>query len=209
MTTTAETTPGQTVLPGMEDDLGYGSITFSQPWMERFVWELVFRKFNATKAYQAVKPNVKESTAKVEASKLMAREDIKQRVVQVQTELKRRNIITAEELLQYHSRVLHTDRRDFLKADGTPKKLSELDPETASILEFEQVQGKKGGTVTLIKIPTRHQAAVEAAKLLGANKDRLEVTGKDGGALEINELGPIERAARIAQLLNAARERRD
>ena len=77
------------------------------------------------------------------------------------------------------------DRRNLLSADKkSMKPLDEWSDEEASILEIEQVSAKNG-ILTLLKIPTRHQSAVEMARIAGMHKDKVEMTGKDGGPMVI------------------------
>lgn len=94
------------------------------------------------------------------------------------------------------------DRQQYMNMAS----MADLDDDAAAILEFKQV-ATRNGIQTLLDIPTRQQSAVELAKITGMHTDRLELTGKDGGAVEVSELGSIERAARIAAILNAARKR--
>lgn len=175
------TTPGQTVLPGMAEGLGYESIVL-KPIEERFCWEYVHRSENGTRAYLVTHPKVKESTAQVESSKLLSKPIIKSRIASIKAEMMSRLMSS---VVNYHRNVLDTDRMAYLDEMGRCKPLNELTDEQRSILEFEQV-AKTDGVKTLLKIPSRHQTAVELAKIMGMNKDKVELTGKDGGAIEMN-----------------------
>lgn len=175
--------PGQTVLPGMADDLGYEAIVL-KPFQERFCWEFVLKGDNAMRAYKIVKPGVKDSTARVEASKLLTIPAIQQRISQIKTELKRRYTVTADDLMQYHGKVLKVDRAEFLDANGKPKKIDDIDPEAASILEFDCERDPKGNVHVLFKVPQRHQSAVELARIMGMHKNSMELMGKDGAPIQ-------------------------
>jgi hypothetical protein len=83
----------------------------------------------------------------------------------------------------YHRTVMTTDRIDLLNKVRTAQSYDDLDDEARAILEFEQVSSKDG-VRTLLKVPTRHQSAVELARITGMHKDKMELTGKDGGPLE-------------------------
>lgn len=178
--------PGQGVLPEMAQEMGYEAIVL-KPVQERFCWEYVLRGDNAARAYMVVKPSVKESTARVEASKLLTIPEVRQRVAQIREELKRRYAVTAEDLITYHGKVLKTDRTAFLEVTATgrlkTKDLPEIDPEAASILEFDQERDAKGNLHVLMKVPQRHQSAVELAKILGLHKNQTELSGPGGGPI--------------------------
>lgn len=182
--------PGQSVLPGMAEELGYESIVL-KPWIERFCWEFVLRGDNATRAYKVVKPKVKESTARVEASKLLTNPDVIQRIDQIRDELKRRYRVTAEDLMEYHGKVLKVDRTEYLEETGDPKRLADIDPEALSILEFDCQKNKDGDVVVLFSVPQRHQSAVELARIMGMHKDKMELTGKGGGPIKTENVVKI------------------
>lgn len=163
--------PGQSVLPGLAEELGYEAIVL-KPVAERFCWEYVLRGDNGMRAYLKVKPGVKESTARVEASKLLTNPDVSLRIGQIREELRRRYRVTAEDVIEHHGRVLKIDRTEFLdEITGKPKALADIDPEALSILEFDCQKDKDGEVVVLFKVPERHPAKVELARILGLHKD--------------------------------------
>jgi hypothetical protein len=175
--------PGQVTLPGLVDTLGYESIVL-RPDQERVCWEYVLRN-NGTKAYKAVHPEVSDEAAAVMASKMLRKDKIVKRIGQIREELKRRYTVTADDLIQYHGRVLKIDRREYLGDDGKPQAISAISSEAASILEFDVERDAKFGTThVMFKVPQRHQSAVELAKIMGLHKDRMELTGKDGKPIE-------------------------
>jgi len=172
--------PGQTVLPGMAGDLGYDSASSAlKPWEERFCWKYVEIGV-ATQAYQAVKPKSTYGTARAESARLLAKPSIKARIAEVQEEIGRE---ARALVMGYHRTVMTTDRIDLLNKVRTAQSYDDLDDEARAILEFEQVSSKDG-VRTLLKVPTRHQSAVELARITGMHKDKMELTGKDGGPLE-------------------------
>jgi hypothetical protein len=175
--------PGQTVLPTMAGELGYDSASAAlKPWEERFCWKYVELGV-AVRAYQAVKPKSTYGTARSESAKLLAKPSISARIAEIQEEIGRE----AKALVMgYHRSVMTVDRIALLQKVNDAKSLEELDTEARSILEFEQVNSKDG-VRTLLKVPTRHQSAVELARITGMHKERTEVTGKDGGPIQTKE----------------------
>lgn len=172
--------PGQTVLPGMADDMGYDSASPRlKPWEERFCW-----KYNelgiATQAYLSVKPKSTYGTARAESAKLLAKPSIKARIAEVEEEIGRE----AKALLMgHHKRVLGVDRIAALNEVET-KPQEEWSKDVRAILEFKQV-ATKHGVVTLMEMPPRHQSAVELARIIGIHKDKVALTGEDGGPVEV------------------------
>lgn len=168
----------------MEDALGYESIVL-RPDQERVCWEYVLRGDNGTRAYKAVHPGVSDATAAVKFSQMVRKDKIIERIAQIREELKRRYTVTADDLMQYHGRVLNVSRDEFLDEDGKPKKLQDIDPVAKSILEFDCERDAKFGTIQVVfKVPQRHQSAVELAKIMGLHKDKIELTGKDGKPIQ-------------------------
>lgn len=174
---------GQATLPGMQQHIGHDAIRL-QAKHEEFCWKYLAHCGNGMKAYLAVYPGVKESTARVNASKLLTNTNIKARIDEILEDRKSRYAILADRVVEYHQNVLLTDRRVFLDPiHGGLKKLDELDEDAAMMLEVEQVSSKNG-VRTLLKVPNRHQSSVELARILGMHKDKMELTGKDGGPVE-------------------------
>jgi phage terminase small subunit len=193
---------GQQVFPDMVDELGF-DVQKLKHKHERFCHEYVYRSSNATKAYKAVYPEVGYNTAKSKGYELLQRPDIIQRIREIRFDL--HNQMQAE-IINYHRRVMTVDRLEYLNDQGQMKCRHELSEDAAAIIEFKQVS-TKDGIRTLIELPTRHQSAVEIAKITGMHTERLELTGREGGAVEISDIDNIERAARIAAILNSARGR--
>lgn len=203
--------PGQIAL--MPEELGYESIVLENPVHERFCWEFVLREDNGTRAYKAVKPRVKDSTARVEASKLLTNPDIRSRIQQIKQELKRKYSATADDVLQYHGRVLKMDRMEYVDVKGTGKKKSielkdidRVDLVAASILDLEvnAVDKDSGKAVPSYSVPKRGDAAASLAKILGMNKDKTEITGPDGGPLRFADVSDEDLDSRIAFFLGKA-----
>jgi hypothetical protein len=180
----------------MADEMGYESIDL-KPFEERFCWKYVELGIGV-KAYQALKPKSKYGTARTEASNLLTNPDIKARIAQIQEEIGRE----AKALVMgYHKTVMTTDRIALLHKVRTAESLNDLDEDARKILEFEQVNSKDG-IRTLLKVPTRHQSAVELSRIMGMNKDKVELEG-DIGLRHSGTIGVSE----DIQKMNALREK--
>lgn len=171
------------------DETGYDAIALDNPDQERFCWEYVLRKDNGTQAYKAVKPHVKDSSARAKASKWLTCDNIKGRIAEIRDELLRQYRVTADELMQFHGRILKLDREAFVdrSEDGkltTLKPLNKLDAVAASIVELKGVSALESGDVVVAySVPERFKSAQELAKILGLNKERKEISGPDGGPI--------------------------
>lgn len=177
--------PGQNVLPGMAEEMGYEVISL-KPSLERFCWEFVLRKDNPASAYQAaIDPDAKREQARKNAHKILQKEDVRRRIEQIRVEMKRRYTMTVEDILQYHGKVMTISRDEFYakEEDGRlkPRKLDDISPEAMSILDLECERDAKGTVHVLFKVPQRHQSAVEMARILGLHKDGVEAA-KEGTA---------------------------
>ena len=137
-------------------------------------------------------------------------DSIKSRLEQIKEELRRKYRVDADDIIEYHSKVLKMDRREYLDEDGKPKKVEDIESEPASILELDIEKGQKSGVVALLKVPPRHQSAVELARIFGLHEERVEMTGKDGlPVMQNDNLSDIERFTRLRAIFDTARVRRD
>lgn len=169
--------PGQVVLPAMQDIVGYDSAEL-EPWQERFCWEFVENGGVGNKAYLAAKPKVKDSTARVEASKLLnplTSPNIVARIAAIRKELRERYAITAEDLIEHHGRVLKIDRRRYFRENGTRIPIHELDHELASIIDLDSTFSKDYGIVMLPVVASREKSKEAMARILGLDKSSATV----------------------------------
>ena len=175
--------PGQAVLPALADELGYESIKL-KPKQEKFCWEYILRNGNATAAYMAAFSGSKLTSAKANAARLLKEERIQQRLEEIKIELQRRYAVSAGSLVLYLSQVLHLDRAAFLDENGNPKAIDQIDTEAARILDLDFTFDPRSGKQRAVyRIPTRMQASIELARLMGLHKDKVELTG-DGSTPE-------------------------
>lgn len=175
--------PGQVTLPTLTDELGYESITHLKPQQEKFCWEFILRNGNATSSYLEAFPGSKPLSAKANAGRLLKDERVQQRLEEIKTELQKRYAVSAGSLVLYLSQALNLDRREFLDEHGDPKAAHLLDTEAAKIIDLDFVLDRNGKQKAVYRIPTRMQAAIELARMMGLHKDKIELTG-DGSTPE-------------------------
>ncbi len=190
---------GQGVFPEMQSEMGKAAVseTLSKRH-EEFCWAYVQFGGHGEKAYLDVYRGCKPSTARVNAAKLLTNTTILQRIEEVLGDRRKRRGALVERVIDYHQAVMNLDRFSLLDPEtGRVKKLEDLPPEAREVLEIEQVSAKDG-VRTLLKIPTRHSSAQELARVLGMNKESMELSGPNGGPVEHKHELSDEMLTRIA-----------
>lgn len=161
---------------------------------ERFVHEYL-KDSNGTRAFLAIKPHVKESTATVEASKLLRIPRIAEAIRNAQAEaiakVQKDTGITLERTLREIARLAYFHAGRLFDAKGNPLAVTELDDDTAAVIagldvleEFEGA-GKDRvfvGYVKKWKLADKHGALDMLMKELGGYSKDNEQAGKAAGA---------------------------
>lgn len=194
---------GQAVIPELADDFGFEAQALDKPWHEKFCWEYVLRRDNGTKAYMSARPDVNYATAGVGATNLLKNPKVIRRIAEIRRELNRRYMVSADDVLAYHGRVLLTDRGRFVGKSGAALAVQDLDSEAAAIVDVD-VQNGRDGLVAVPKIPSRHQSAVELARIFGLHKD-----GVQAAEVGVRALTDEQMDARIDDLLAKRRAAND
>ena len=105
---------------------------------ERFALEYI-TCLNATQAYLRIKPGVKYTSARVEASKLLANPNVRAYLAKLGEEIRTDRVMTAQEVLEQLSAIARADQRDIWEsAPGggmRMRPLEELPPEVGMALE--------------------------------------------------------------------------
>lgn len=160
--------------------------------------------------------NMKDETIDKRACELAALGKIKGRLKALQDEvteaIKAKRIITEEEILTEYAKIAKADIKSFLEfrtaqtVVGHDKNTGEPIIDYAQIIEVkdsDEVDGtlisevsiSKDGTFKF-KLHDKMNALEKAGKHLGMFVEKHEVTGKDGGAIEVNRNGEIEERLR-------------
>lgn len=173
--------PGQATLPTLQDVLGYGAITHLKPQQETFCWEFILNGSNAKKAYLKGYPESAETSAVTNSSRLLKTDKIQQRIAEIREELQRRYAVDAQAVVRLLAMSMHLDRRLFVNEKGQPLELHELDSEAAAITDIQIVMDRFGKKHAVPVIPERIKAGMELAKIMGITKEKIEVSGINGG----------------------------
>lgn len=128
-----------------------------KPQQRRFVDLIVRRIKSPTDAIREIRPKLKNPQCL--ASRWKALPEIRAALEEREAEAMDEAGITNAQILLDIAAIADFDLRKIVKPDGTPKKLHELDAETARILQSVTIDGEK----LEFKVPNR----LEAKKLLG------------------------------------------
>lgn len=147
-------------------------------------------------------------SAKQTATKLMKLPQVQDAIAVAQAERAERLRIKADEVLTELAHLVRSDVRNLFHPDGALKRPHELDDATArSVASVKVVTTAKGEGavehVAEIKFWDKNKAIESAARHLGMFKDRVELTGKDGGAIQVEDVRS-RIASRIARLAPGA-----
>lgn len=146
---------------------------------------------NATAAYKRAGYIGKGKTADVNASRMLANANVAAYVATEQAKLQEKTGITQERVLAEYAKIAFMDPRKFFTPEGNLIPIHELDDDTAAALAGMDVvenRGEGGAVVDYtkkIKISDKKGALDSIARTLGMFIDKSEISGKNGGPLDI------------------------
>jgi phage terminase small subunit len=180
------------------------------PKQEQFVREYLI-DLNATQA--AIRAGYSAKTAKVIGHENLTKPDVQDAIAAAQQERAKRTGITQDRVLQELGRIAFFDLRKLYREDGSLKAMHELDDDAAAVLAGVDVVemaggaaigGPEGGIVHVpmytkkAKIPDKVAALGLAMRHLGMLKDKTELSGPDGGPMEVREIRLVAGVGRTA-----------
>lgn len=170
---------GQTVLPGFQAILDCEASALRKPEHELFCAKYVEFSFDSAKAYQvAINPSVTDRlAAQKNAHKLLKTDEIKRRIAEISAVYRNRCI---NDVLAFNQRALNFNPADLYDEKGCMIPLNQLPPGTG--VEAKIVDGCLR---YLPVFPSPEKARDSIAKIMGIEKSLLELTGKDGGPVEV------------------------
>jgi hypothetical protein len=168
---------GQGVLPGLQQIMECEAAALEKPEHERFCVKYVLEAVgDAARAWQlAIDPDCSRRQAQKNASKLLKNGDIRRRIAEISAVMRNRSI---NEVLAFNLRALNFTPGDLFDDDGRMIPLKDLPPGTG--VEARIVDG----CLRYIPVfPSPEKARDSIAKIMGIEKQLLEVAGKDGGPI--------------------------
>jgi hypothetical protein len=174
---------GQTVLPGFQAVLECEAAALNNPRHETFCVKYVEFAGDSAKAWQAVNPEtpVARLAAQKNAHKLLKRGEIRRRINEISAVTRNRDL---NRVLSLHRSGVEFDPADY------------FDPETGCKIPVHKLPEEKrrgvglearvvdGCLVYAPVFPNPQKSAEALAKVMGFDKQVVELTGKDGGPLE-------------------------
>ncbi|MES2428298.1 MAG: terminase small subunit [Bacteroidota bacterium] len=146
--------------------------------------------YNGAKA--AIRAGYSEDTARVIASNLLSKVNIKDYINELQTDAANSLQLTKDKILRAYTALAFYDSRKFYDEEGNLIPINQLDDQTAFALAGFEVQelfaglGGPIGNTKKIKLSDRRGALDGIAKMLGYNAaEKKELTGPNGSPLQI------------------------
>ena len=144
--------------------------------------------FNATRAYKAAyKSCRKDETANVNGSKLLRNTKVQEYIAEKQQEMQERNKITQDTIIQELAKIALFNIKDIYNEDGTLKKVTELDDNTAKAISGVKILQKAGAMkIILSKTNDKTKALELLGKHLGMFKENVNLTQDKPFEVNIN-----------------------
>lgn len=144
--------------------------------------------FNATRAYKAAyKSCRKDETANVNGSKLLRNTKVQEYIAEKQQEMQERNKITQDTIIQELAKIALFNIKDIYNEDGTLKKVTELDDDTAKTISGVKILQKAGAMkIILSKTNDKTKALELLGKHLGMFKENVNLTQDKPFEVNIN-----------------------
>lgn len=144
--------------------------------------------FNATRAYKAAyKSCRKDETANVNGSKLLRNTKVQEYIAEKQQEMQERNKITQDTIIQELAKIALFNIKDIYNEDGTLKKVTELDDDTAKAISGVKILQKAGAMkIILSKTNDKTKALELLGKHLGMFKENVNLTHDKPFEVNIN-----------------------
>ena len=144
--------------------------------------------FNATRAYKAAyKSCRKDETAYVNGSKLLRNTKVQEYIAEKQQEMQERNKITQDTIIQELAKIALFNIKDIYNEDGTLKKVTELDDDTAKAISGVKILQKAGAMkIILSKTNDKTKALELLGKHLGMFKENVNLTQDKPFEVNIN-----------------------
>jgi phage terminase small subunit len=154
------------------------------PKQQRFVEEYLI-DLNATQA--ATRAGYSKRTANEQGARLLANVSVRQHIEESKAKRSERTEITQDRVLQELARIAFFDIRKLYNEDGSMKKPTDLDDDTAAALVGIDIQettigGEDGGLIITrkAKVIERTGALTLAMRHLGMLTDKLQHSGEIG-----------------------------
>ena len=159
------------------------------PKQQRFVLEYLI-DLNATQA--AIRAGYSPRSAAEQAYDLLRKPQIQEAIDKARQKTADKLEITRERVLEEYAKLAFLDPRNFYNADGTLKKVPDMDADTAAALQgFEVDEIKMGedspalGVTQKIKWHDKKAALDSITRMMGWNQDKVKLQGDTENPLQM------------------------
>ena len=159
---------------------------------------------NGTQA--AIRAGYSEATAKEIAYENLTKPHIQERLTVLMEERAARLELSQDMVLREYCKLAFFDIRKIFNEDGSLKKVVELDDETAGALVSMKTLASME---TEYKLADKKGALDSLARHLGMFVDKVEMTGKDGGPIEVVESPRESIARKLSRLAQRSKNKPD
>lgn len=150
--------------------------------------------FNASRAYKAAYKSCKSDlTARTNASKLLTKTNIQEYISEKQKEIEERTEITQKKIIQELAKIALFNIKDIYNENGTLKKITELDDDTAKAISGVKILQKAGAMKISInpegkdeEVPIEHIPEQTVEFKTNDKVKALELLGKHLGMFKEN-----------------------
>lgn len=148
--------------------------------------------FNATRAYKVAYPNCKkDETASAAGSRMLGNVKVKEYIAEKQKEMQERTEITQYRIIRELSNIAFFNIKDIYNENGTLKKVTELDDETARAISGVKILQKAGAMKISLnnreeEVPIEHIPEQTIEFKTNDKEKALEILGKYFGMFKDN-----------------------
>ena len=159
-------------------------------------------------AQAAIRAGYSAKTARITASQLLTKPNIQAAIQAEMDKRAEKTSITAERVLEEIARIAFLDIRKAFDVNGNLLPIHEMPEDVARAMggmDISSYTGQGEGAITEITKKIKLIDKKGALELLGKHlklfTEKVEHTGKDGGAIEIADINEVDMARKIAFVL--------
>jgi phage terminase small subunit len=174
------------------------AINTNTPKRDRFVAEYL-KDFNATQA--AIRAGYSRKTARAQAHRLLTKVDVQEAVKKANQRLIDKLELTTEMVDREAMRLLNLDPADLFDSEDRVLPIKDMPEDARRALLGMDVEELDEGTLKKLRFHNKVSAIEVLYKRLGALREKVELTGKDGK--------PLPSIVIARQILNAVEDEDD
>lgn len=162
---------------------------------------------NATQA--AIRAGYVGANVRCTASELLAKPNISDEIARRMQDRQRRTEITQDKVLSELAKIAFFDVRKIVNESGRLLQIKDIDDQTAGAIVSIDISknGNEefgGNEILKLRFADKRAALVDIGKHLGMFKEKMEITGNDGGPINLTTVDPKKiSTSALAEILAA------